>query len=167
MVINSMMIAMEACSKSVSKTLIYHVGSSLRNPFRIADLEDMSHQYFTKHPLIDKYGKPVTMLKKVTWMSMSSFDLYIKIRYMLPLMQYLSSVQTQRPLLRLRSSVVNNSVVKKLRKDFDDKNAENLRMEKKEEDDDVGSFNFDPTSIDWKEYLLNAHIPGLVEYGVK
>ncbi|QCD88058.1 fatty acyl-CoA reductase [Vigna unguiculata] len=52
---------------------------------------------------------------------------------------------------------------------FDDKNAENLRMTKMKakDDDDVGRFNFDPTTIDWTHYVLNIHIPGLVKYAVK
>jgi len=86
MVINSMIVALEACSKCSSKTLIYHIGSSLRNPFRISDLEEIAHQYFTKRPLRDTYGKPVAISKKVTWMSsVSSFHRYINIRYMLRL----------------------------------------------------------------------------------
>jgi len=86
MVINSMIVALEACSKSCSKTLIYHIGSSLRNPFITSDVEDLAHQYFTKHPLTDMFGKPVACSKKVSWMSsVSSFHRYINIRYMLPL----------------------------------------------------------------------------------
>jgi len=54
---------------------------------------------------------------------------------------------------------------------FDDKNAENLRKTKRkgedDDDDDVGRFNFDPTNIDWSDYVLNVHIPGLVKYAVK
>jgi len=29
---------------------------------------------------------------------------------------------------------------------------------------DSAELNFDPTSIDWKDYMLNAHIPGILKY---
>ncbi|WVZ04429.1 hypothetical protein V8G54_025235 [Vigna mungo] len=183
MVINSMIVALEGCSKSSSKTLIYHIGSSLRNPFRISDLEDLAHQYFTKHPLTDIYGKPVASSKKVRWMSsVSSFHRYINIRYMLALKGlnvmnkvccysneafYNESKQKVKKMMRIMRLYKPYLLFEGI---FDDKNAENLRMRKmkgKDEDDDVGRFNFDPTTIDWTHYMLNAHIPGLVKYGVK
>ncbi|XP_022643017.1 alcohol-forming fatty acyl-CoA reductase-like [Vigna radiata var. radiata] len=182
MVINSMIVALEACSKSSSKTLIYHIGSSLRNPFRISDLEDLAHQYFTKHPLTDMYGKPVAVPKKITWMSsVSSFDRYINIRYMLAL----KGLNVMNKMCCYSHEAFHNESKQKVKKMmgimrlykpyvlfdgiFDDKNAENLRMTKMKgkDDDDVGRFNFDPTTIDWTPYMLNTHIPGLVKYGVK
>ncbi|KAG2397460.1 Alcohol-forming fatty acyl-CoA reductase [Vigna angularis] len=182
MVINSMIVALEACSKSCSKALIYHIGSSLRNPFRISDLEDLAHQYFTKHPLTDMYGKPVASSKKVTWMSsVSSFHRYVNIRYMLAL----KGVKVMNKVCCYGHEAFYNESKEKVKKMvgimrlykpyllfegiFDDKNAENLRMRKMKgkDDDDVGRFNFDPTTIDWTHYMLNAHIPGLVKYGVK
>ncbi|XP_027911721.1 alcohol-forming fatty acyl-CoA reductase-like [Vigna unguiculata] len=182
MVINSMIVALEACSKSCSKTLIYHIGSSLRNPFRISDLEDLAHQYFTKHPLTDMFGKPVACSKKVSWMSsVSSFHRYINIRYMLPLkglnvMNKVCCYSHEAFYSESKLKVKKMMGIMRLYKPyllfegiFDDKNAENLRMTKMKakDDDDVGRFNFDPTTIDWTHYVLNAHIPGLVKYGVK
>ncbi|QCD87791.1 fatty acyl-CoA reductase [Vigna unguiculata] len=182
MVINSMIVALEACSKSCSKTLIYHIGSSLRNPFRISDLEDLAHQYFTKHPLTDMFGKPVACSKKVSWMSsVSSFHRYINIRYMLPLKR----LKVMNKVCCYGHKAYYNESKRKVKKMmgimrfyepfllfegiFDDKNAENLRMTKMKakDDDDVGRFNFDPTTIDWTHYVLNVHIPGLVKYAVK
>jgi fatty acyl-CoA reductase len=49
---------------------------------------------------------------------------------------------------------------------FDDTNTENLRRiakgyTKNEE------LDFDPTSIDWTNYMMNTHIPGLVKYAMR
>jgi fatty acyl-CoA reductase len=49
---------------------------------------------------------------------------------------------------------------------FDDTNTEKLRRmakgyTKNEE------LNFDPTSIDWTNYMMNTHIPGLVKYEMR
>lgn len=30
-----------------------------------------------------------------------------------------------------------------------------------------GSFEFDPKSIDWDDYMSNTHIPGLITYVLK
>ncbi|KAF1884460.1 hypothetical protein Lal_00013079 [Lupinus albus] len=51
---------------------------------------------------------------------------------------------------------------------FDDTNTEKLRMETKVDSNmEVGVLDFDPTSIDWTEYMMNVHIPGLVKYAMK
>ncbi|KAM3202040.1 hypothetical protein P3L10_029664 [Capsicum annuum] len=45
---------------------------------------------------------------------------------------------------------------------FDDSNTERLRMTMKEcKMDDV--FNFDPSCINWEDYLMHTHIPGVVK----
>ena len=49
---------------------------------------------------------------------------------------------------------------------FDDTNTRNLLEATKGHRKDVG-FNFDANSIDWTDYRMNAHIPGLVKYGMK
>ncbi|KAL2989837.1 hypothetical protein AAZX31_11G161300 [Glycine max] len=177
MVINSMIIALLEAqySKSLSKTLLYHIGSSLRNPFTISDLEDVAYQYFTKNPLINKNGKPVAISNKVTWISsMSSFERYMKIRYVLPLMglNVVSKVcchcyddfhmESQRKLQTLMKITRLYKPYLLFEGTFDDKNAEILRMAKNKAGDDLGRFNFDPRNIDWMDYVLNAHIPGLV-----
>ncbi|XP_061342400.1 alcohol-forming fatty acyl-CoA reductase-like [Gastrolobium bilobum] len=181
MVINSMIIALVAHSKRHSKTLIYHIGSSLRNPFRISDLEDIAHQYFTKNPLVDKYGKPVTVPKKIMWISsMSYFNRYIKIRYVLPLMglNVVNKVfwncygdvynESQRKIKTLMNIARFYKPYLLLEVIFDDKNAEKLRMATKPVADEThGTFNFEPRSINWIDYMLNTHLPGLIKYSVK
>ncbi|PHU03710.1 hypothetical protein BC332_28961 [Capsicum chinense] len=45
---------------------------------------------------------------------------------------------------------------------FDDSNTERLRLTMKEcKMDDV--FNFDPSCINWEDYLMHTHIPGVVK----
>ncbi|XP_047251574.1 alcohol-forming fatty acyl-CoA reductase-like [Capsicum annuum] len=47
---------------------------------------------------------------------------------------------------------------------FDDTNAEMLRMATKDSNAD-GTFNFDPTTIQWEKYFKETHIPGVVKVG--
>lgn len=50
---------------------------------------------------------------------------------------------------------------------FDDTNTENLRRETKVYNMKDENLEFDPSSINWKDYMMNTHIPGLVKYAMK
>ena len=47
---------------------------------------------------------------------------------------------------------------------FDDLNSEKLRIISKETCQETDIFDFDPMNIDWEDYMINVHIPGLVKY---
>jgi fatty acyl-CoA reductase len=46
-------------------------------------------------------------------------------------------------------------------------NAEKLRIASRETCPEANDFDFDPISIDWEDYMMNVHIPGLVKYVIK
>uniref|UniRef100_A0A6N2LKQ8 Fatty acyl-CoA reductase C-terminal domain-containing protein n=1 Tax=Salix viminalis TaxID=40686 RepID=A0A6N2LKQ8_SALVM len=50
---------------------------------------------------------------------------------------------------------------------FDDMNTEKLRIIFKESCHETNIFDFDPANIDWEDYMINVHIPGLVKYVMK
>ena len=50
---------------------------------------------------------------------------------------------------------------------FDDSNTEKLRVAIRESDVDENLFYFDPRCIDWEDYIMNTHIPGLTKYSMK
>lgn len=85
MVVNCMMTAIVACSNQAQENFIYHVSSSLRNPFRIADVRDFSYRYFTKFSIRNKIGKPITVSKPTLISSRVAFDILMTVRYCLPL----------------------------------------------------------------------------------
>ena len=47
---------------------------------------------------------------------------------------------------------------------FDDLNTEKLRMAARQSRTEIDLFYFDPKEIDWEDYFMNTHIPGLVKY---
>ncbi|KAK2380128.1 alcohol-forming fatty acyl-CoA reductase [Trifolium repens] len=47
---------------------------------------------------------------------------------------------------------------------FDDTNVENLRMATKGLKTENDDLDFDPTSIDWTDYMMNTHIPGVLKH---
>lgn len=52
---------------------------------------------------------------------------------------------------------------------FDDTNSEKLRKVAREtcSKEEADKFKCDPTEIDWEDYMMSAHIPGLVKYVMK
>ncbi|KAK6144208.1 hypothetical protein DH2020_021028 [Rehmannia glutinosa] len=50
---------------------------------------------------------------------------------------------------------------------FDDANTENLRMAIRESNVNTEMFEFDPKSIQWEDYFINTHFPGIVKYVLK
>ena len=85
MVVNSMIMAMVANANNPSSQMIYHVGSSLRNPIQFFQIHEFAFYYFTKNPYIDKYGNPVIVGKSKTLDSPAKFHRYLAVRYVLPL----------------------------------------------------------------------------------
>jgi len=84
MVVNAIIVAMVARAKQHSE-IIYHLGSSFRNPVNISNLHDFTSRYFSEHPWINKEGESVKIGKGIVLSSMSKFYTYMAIRFLLPL----------------------------------------------------------------------------------
>ncbi|CAJ2654629.1 fatty acyl-CoA reductase 1-like [Trifolium pratense] len=180
MVINCVMTAIFFHSNEPPKNFIYHISSSLRNPIKSSDLHNICHHYFMKTPCINQNGKPIIISKGIVVNSFAAFNIFMIIRFVLLLM-----------VLNLVNKICRNSFkdvydnqsrkfrvlqhLAKLYKPyayfnsiFDDTNVEILRMATKvnlkTKNDEL---DFDPTSFDWKDYMMNIHIPGLLKYHKK
>lgn len=46
-------------------------------------------------------------------------------------------------------------------------NTEKLQIAAKQGEAEMDVFYFDPKMIDWEDYFMNIHIPGIVKYVVK
>ncbi|OAY38187.1 alcohol-forming fatty acyl-CoA reductase [Manihot esculenta] len=179
MVVNGILVAMVAHGKQSSET-IYHIGSSLRNPVKLSNIHDFSFRYFSANPWINKDGMPVKVLKGTIFRSMASFHMYMAIRFQLPLKalevantmafkKYQSTYATLDRKIKLVMRLVD------LYKPyvffegiFDDTNSEKLRIAAREKvPEEADGFNFDPIGIDWEDYMMGVHIPGLVKYVMK
>lgn len=78
--VNAMIVAMVANANQNSH-VIYHVGSSQRNPFSISSFRDFAYRYFRKHPWVNEKGKPIKVRKLALLTSMASFRLYMAVSY--------------------------------------------------------------------------------------
>lgn len=50
---------------------------------------------------------------------------------------------------------------------YDDMNSEKLRRAAEESGVESDMFYFDPKVINWEDYFMNIHIPGVVKYVFK
>ncbi|CAK8576344.1 unnamed protein product [Lathyrus sativus] len=180
MVINCAITTILTHSNQSPKNFIYHVSSSLRNPLKYCDIRNICYHYFMKSPCINQNGKPIVISNGTLVNSFAAFNIYIKFTHVLPL-KVLSLVNK---ICHNRFQDVYNKKSRKIRMMhrlailykpyvyfkyvFDDTNTEILRTVPKDDPKmNNVELNFDPTSFDWIEYMMNAHIPGLVKYQMK
>ncbi|EEF33300.1 Male sterility protein, putative [Ricinus communis] len=179
MVVNGIIVAMATRYQKQSSEIIYQIGSSLRNPLKFSNIHDFAYRYFSANPWIDKEGSPVKIGKGIVLSSMTSFHMYMAVCFQLPLKAFelattlvLKEYQDKYRLLDRKVKLVQRLV--DLYKSylffegiFDDTNLEKLRTEarlRSLEVEEMDEFNFDPTNIDWEDYMMGVHIPGLVKY---
>lgn len=84
MVVNSILVSM-AAQAGKQEEIIYHVGSSLRNPMKNAKFPELAYRYFSTNPWINKEGKVVRVGNIEILSSMRSFHRYMTIRYLISL----------------------------------------------------------------------------------
>ncbi|KAL2511104.1 putative fatty acyl-CoA reductase 4 [Abeliophyllum distichum] len=175
MVVNSMVVAMAVHSNQPSHRLIYHIGSSRTNPLKYARMKLLMNSFLTKNPLLDKRGNPIRVEKAKILETMASFHRYIAVRYlpfikMLMLVNILLCNHFESLYANARRKINYTVRLAELYKPylffqgiFDDSNAENLRTTIR------GSnvFNFDPKCIQWEDYFVNTHFPGIAKYVLK
>ena len=88
MVVNVVISAMVANAKAnqySADPIIYHVGSSMRNPIKISDFREFVYTYFTIHPYMDNNGNKVRVSNCTLLDTWDKFQRYVAIRYLLPL----------------------------------------------------------------------------------
>ncbi|KAG5525632.1 hypothetical protein RHGRI_032068 [Rhododendron griersonianum] len=183
MVVNSMMVAMAANAThqlaSDDHVVIYQVGSSVSNPIRVNSVEDYIQLYFQKHPWIGRDGKAVKVGNITRLTSMASFHRYMAIWYLLPLkvLQFANTTfchffegtysHLSRKIMFLMRLVELYEPYMFFKGMYDDINTEKLRMAAREGGIEADVFYFDPKIIDWEDYFMNIHFPGLIKYVFK
>ncbi|KAL5717083.1 alcohol-forming fatty acyl-CoA reductase [Ranunculus cassubicifolius] len=174
MVVNAMIVAMVAHANQRNE-FIYQLGSSLSNPIISTNLKDFAYRYFSANPWIGKDGIPVIVKKARLFTSPTSFHRYLSLHYILPLkglqvvnaalcnsfrQSYTSASRKISLVLRLVELYQPYIFFKGI---FDDKNSESLRMAMTDETE-RNTFYFDPKVINWEDYFMNIHFPGIVKH---
>ncbi|CAN6840670.1 hypothetical protein HID58_045721 [Brassica napus] len=179
MVVNAMIATATAHSGESGIQTIYHVGSSFQNPVTFGQLHETTARYFTKKPLVARNGSPIIVTKGTLLSTMGQFSLYITLRYKLPLLilrlmniiypwgqgdKYNDDSRKIKLAMRLVELYQPYLLFKGI---FDDLNTERLRRRRQSIKELDGSFEFDPKSINWDDYMANTHIPGLITHVLK
>ncbi|XP_045805623.1 fatty acyl-CoA reductase 3-like [Trifolium pratense] len=180
MVVNAIIVTMMAHANQPSDDhMIYHVGSSVRNPITYRTFREYNFKYFTVKPWINRDGKPVKVARGTMFNNLASFRRYIFIRYLLPLkvlelINKLMCQYFQGICLDLNRKI--NTVMRLVdlylpylffNGIFDDMNTQRLLSAAKQENVKIDLFYFDSQIIDWEDYFMNIHIPGIFKYALK
>ncbi|KAK1310781.1 hypothetical protein QJS10_CPA08g01524 [Acorus calamus] len=173
MVVNAMLATLAARASHRTGS-IYHVGTSVSNPVNFALLEECGFRYFERHPRIGKDGTPLGTHRLPVYSDLPSFQRYMVLRYWLPLealrvtnAAFCRLFQSRYDDLSRKYKFVMHMVdiyrpYAFFKGCFDDLNLERLRREMAEEA--KAGFCFDPKCINWENYLMNIHIPGVLKY---
>nr|XP_028955733.1 alcohol-forming fatty acyl-CoA reductase-like isoform X1 [Malus domestica] len=172
MVVNSIISAMVVNANQPS-IVIYHVGSSFRKPIQFCDIHNFVYRHFTKNPWVNKDGNATKVGNCTMFRTMSSFRMYMQICFRIPLQglkfvnkasgQYFEDIYVNysRKLTLVMRLVELYKPYMLFKGIFDDSNSKELQKLTSECYIDAKEFNFDPKCIDWEDYIMNTHIPGL------
>ncbi|XP_052173634.1 fatty acyl-CoA reductase 2, chloroplastic [Diospyros lotus] len=159
-----------------SESNVYQIASSVVNPLVFEDLASLLYQHFNSLPCIDSKGRPVHVPVMQLFSSMEDFSSHLwrdSIQR-----SGLTAVPTPKGKLSqkleniCRKSVEQAKYLAKIYQPyafyagrFDNSNTKSLMECMSEEE--RKEFGFDVGSIDWKDYILNVHIPGLRRHVMK
>ncbi|KAK8707524.1 hypothetical protein V6N13_058582 [Hibiscus sabdariffa] len=166
MVVNAMAVAMEVhyANHQNSRETIYHVSSSLQNPIKCSDIRKFAYCYFTKTPWIDRNGQSVK-IGELTMISRADlFFLSMQLKYVLPLKRF-KKVYTK--LDHQIKFVTRLAEFYKPYTFFTGMNLEELQKVAEERGIDAAEFDFNSRNIDWEDYIMNIHIPGLLKHVIR
>eukprot|EP00268_Persea_americana_P030411 TRINITY_DN29432_c0_g1_i2.p1 TRINITY_DN29432_c0_g1~~TRINITY_DN29432_c0_g1_i2.p1 ORF type:complete len:334 (-),score=30.01 TRINITY_DN29432_c0_g1_i2:122-1123(-) len=178
MVVNLTIITIIAHSSQPSQ-FIYQLGSSVRNPLKYYSIPNWCYQYFLKNPCIRNDGKPIKYQICTLLTTRSSFNRYMNLHYNMPIQVFRI---VSGALCQLFNSHYNH-LDKKYKRimqiaklyefyvffkgRFDDSNSESFRKLLKGEGVEENMFQIDPKCIDWEDYFITIHLPGVVKYLIK
>ena len=158
---------------------VYQVATSSVNPLKLRDLADWVYEYFRKSPLQDRDGNPI-QVHRWQFPSHKEFRRQVRLKYQVPLTTMLwltnhvpifpSSLKRKVSIFeatfqRLLSLIEIYGPYTTLDCRFETENIRRLYRELDPEDRKV--FNFDVSSIRWREYVQDIHLPGLKRHVLK
>ncbi|KAI3906992.1 hypothetical protein MKW92_023608 [Papaver armeniacum] len=189
MVVNAAIVAMVSHANQPSNEddrSIYHTGSSAKAPLHATKMMNYAYNYFSKNPMISTpskggtSGKPIKIASPLFFHTMTSFLFFFYITCVFPVkvllllnklvfFDYFHDIcsiaeRKIKLLLRIIELYEPYAMFKGI---FDDSNTERLRMDFKMTEAEADIFYFDPKCINWDDYFVNVHIPGLVKYVFK
>ncbi|KAL9659440.1 hypothetical protein QQ045_024246 [Rhodiola kirilowii] len=180
MVVNATLAAMAKHGKEAEPGLnIYHISSALVNPLLLDDVFNYSHEHFTQSAVHDMRGKKIDIERMKYFSSAEKFSSYIQDMTRRDLNGSLDNAAvpnnhklSERLETKCKRRVEHFYHLAKIYEPymfykgwFDSSNTENLIQEMSIEEQ--GKFWFNVRNLNWKDYFLNVHIPGLRKHVLK
>ncbi|CAN6196320.1 unnamed protein product [Urochloa humidicola] len=171
-VVNAML-CIVSCHSHGSSDMIYHIGSSTRNPFKIHELINLMFRYFSEKPYTNGEGNVVMVKQPNVQAAMASFYELMDLHYKVPLQIMLrhglsTAIDHDRYNQLKREYNVTLTVAETywpftlFKGRFDDSNMQRLIMMMDEKEREL--IPCDTKFINWEKYLMETHIPGVMEY---
>lgn len=157
---------------------VYHVASGARNPLTFGDIVNITHDYFTRQPLLDN-GKPIPV---PVWKFPDEAKFQSGLRYKMRLLDTASRWLNRLPLRwarrkERRIAVKKNAIETLLhyvqiygpyvRLSFEFEIGKTEALYDSLSPADQQQFNFDMSRIDWRRYFQEIHIPGIKRHFLK
>lgn len=178
-VINAILAALPKHAGRVGVS-VYHVATSVANPMSIRELCDNASVHFMSNPIHDRHNQPIRLRQKfIPSASPLRFFLSMWLQHQLPLQlkklfpwgDSTSRLAQKRNNLMIKTFQQLNYLAKIYQPytfysgRFDSSNTEQLYNELTPEEKQ--RFFFDLREIDWPQYIVDVHLPGLRKYVLK
>ena len=157
---------------------VYHVASGARNPLTFGDIVNITHDYFTRQPLLDN-GKPIPVpVWKFPDETKFQRDLRGKLRLLDTASRWLNRIPLRWAKRKDRRLAVKRNAIETLlhyvqiygpyvRLSFKFEIGKTEALYDSLSPADKQQFNFDISRIDWRYYLQEVHIPGIKRHFLK
>ena len=157
---------------------VYHVASGARNPLTFGDIVNITHDYFTRQPMLDN-GKPIPVpVWKFPDEQKFRKDLHQKLRLLDIASHWLGRIPLRWAKRKDRRIAVKKNAIKTLlhyvqiygpyvRLSFEFEIGKTEALYDSLSPSDRQLFNFDISRIDWRSYLQEVHIPGIKRHFLK
>src|SRR5580692_3572388 len=156
---------------------VYHVASGVRNPLRYGRLVELSTGFFQRHPLYDERGQPINVPE---WSFPGRGRVQRQLKRADTVMTYAEKLLTALPIrgrqAQLAARIEDRHAMAKralgyveLYGAYTETDARYrvdnlLELWAGYDSDDHASFGFDPAAIDWDRYVLEIHLPSVLEH---
>jgi thioester reductase-like protein len=160
---------------------IYQVATGSENPLKLGQMFDLMHEYFRKHPMQNRRGRPIRV-RRWTYPTPERFRRVCHLRYRVPLIAVRWLMDSfpalpWSPRLKQKVSVLEATLDRVLaltdiyspymHLDCRFETGNTRRMFEALSPEDRERFNFDVGRIEWPEYIQEIHIPALRRHVLK
>jgi alcohol-forming fatty acyl-CoA reductase len=156
---------------------VYHVASSVRNPFHYGRLVELVQSWFTEHPLYDSEGQPIVVpewsfpgrgrVQRHLTRATKAMDVAEKVVGSLPIRgrraAWMAALEEKHLLADRALGYV------ELYGAYTETEARYrvdrlLALWERMDDDDRATYCLDPAALDWDHYVREIHLPSIVKH---